>query len=295
MKKIPIVFAFDDNLILQAGVCFSSLLDHAHSDTFYEIYVLYCDLLENNQNLLKKLNARYDNFSLKFIDCSREFFGGFETRGITKSTYLRLWIPKLLNNYRKVLYFDVDIIFRTDLTKLYEWDIGEACFAGVKSPEIRQKYSRSKGWGSDYINAGMLIINNERISEDDVEKACSLAINDCFKFQDQDIINNVFSGRIYSRIPRTFNFTPSVYKTKLKSNLSDNDIGEPDVIHYVGAKPWNASVFLGEYWWSVYINSIWYENTFYHKYCRSSRKLPPIQVILRYLLKSLFSRKNQLV
>lgn len=41
MSKIPIVFCFDDNLLMPAGVCLTSLLEHANPDTFYDIFILH--------------------------------------------------------------------------------------------------------------------------------------------------------------------------------------------------------------------------------------------------------------
>ena len=37
MKKVPIVFAFDENLILPAEICICSLLENAKASTFYDI------------------------------------------------------------------------------------------------------------------------------------------------------------------------------------------------------------------------------------------------------------------
>lgn len=41
MNTVPIVFAFDNNLILPACVCISSLMMHAREDTFYDIFILH--------------------------------------------------------------------------------------------------------------------------------------------------------------------------------------------------------------------------------------------------------------
>ena len=38
MNVVPIVFAFDNNLILPACVCISSLLVNAKCDTFYDVF-----------------------------------------------------------------------------------------------------------------------------------------------------------------------------------------------------------------------------------------------------------------
>ena len=41
MNVVPIVFAFDNNLILPACVCISSLMMNAKEDTFYDIFILH--------------------------------------------------------------------------------------------------------------------------------------------------------------------------------------------------------------------------------------------------------------
>lgn len=51
MNTIPIVFAFDNNLILPACVCISSLLMNAKENTFYDIFILY-----SSDTPLKKRN-----------------------------------------------------------------------------------------------------------------------------------------------------------------------------------------------------------------------------------------------
>ena len=42
MKKniVPIAFAFDNNLVMPACICISSLLMNARPDTFYDIFIL---------------------------------------------------------------------------------------------------------------------------------------------------------------------------------------------------------------------------------------------------------------
>ena len=40
MKTVPIAFAFDNNLVLPACICISSLLMNAKEETFYDIFIL---------------------------------------------------------------------------------------------------------------------------------------------------------------------------------------------------------------------------------------------------------------
>ncbi|MBX2859240.1 MAG: glycosyltransferase family 8 protein [Cellvibrionaceae bacterium] len=295
MNSIPICFAFDNNLVTPAAICLSSLLRNAAKTTFYEIKILFINLSKNNQNYLKGIFDHYSNYSLDFIDCRQYFSKGYETRRITSTAYLRLWIPQLLGNYDKIIYCDVDIIFKNDLTPLYKWNIENHCFAGVKSPKDRQKYSNKQGWGRNYINSGVLLINNQAIEKPAIEKACKLAATANYKFQDQDIINQVFSSKILSNLPAEFNYTPSKLRKHLlkhskisKGNIqSSSELPAISIIHYAGAKPWEKPVLLGEYWWREYIDSQCFNLQFYLDYCLSSQRVPSLKVSSRKFLKSL--------
>ena len=40
MKTVPILFTFDDKLVMPACVCWTSLMENAAPDTFYDIFGL---------------------------------------------------------------------------------------------------------------------------------------------------------------------------------------------------------------------------------------------------------------
>ena len=132
MNIIPIVFAFDNNLILPACVSISSLLMSAKQDTFYDIFILHsgAELLE--QEAINKLCLFYSNFKITYVLVTNEFEDAYEVRGITKATYYRLLIPQLITQYDKIIYSDVDVIFRSDLSDVYKLDIENeyGCYKG---------------------------------------------------------------------------------------------------------------------------------------------------------------------
>ena len=59
MNTVPIVFAFDHNLVFPACVCLSSLMMNAKETTFYDIFILY---------------PASDEFERKDIDKVQEFY-----------------------------------------------------------------------------------------------------------------------------------------------------------------------------------------------------------------------------
>ena len=68
MNRIPIVFAFDSNFEMPAGVCLTSLLENAAQDTFYEIFVLHGRDTDFSGSKLNRLPEIYKNCSLTFKD-----------------------------------------------------------------------------------------------------------------------------------------------------------------------------------------------------------------------------------
>ena len=54
MVNIPVVFCFDERIVLGASVAIKSLLDCAKDTTTYEVKIFHSDLsLENQKNITK--------------------------------------------------------------------------------------------------------------------------------------------------------------------------------------------------------------------------------------------------
>lgn len=301
MRKTPIVFAYDNNWTIQAGVAINSLLSKANLDTFYEIFILYIDLLKENQNQIKRLLNIYKNCSIEFIDCSAHITKGFEIRGITSTAYLRLIIPRILPQYEKVIFSDVDIVIREDISHLIDHPMENMAIAGVKSPGGIQ-FAKDNGYDpKNYINSGILVINIPIIKDEQIEQALDYAINGNFYHQDQDIINKVFINQIDSKIPIKYIYSPNKVtmlargeKHRLQVCFSDkdiNDLGKDEgIVHYAGPKPWNELIPLGDYWWAAYRESIYFDPEVYVKFQAKYRTLPPLKEIINMLIRKLFNR-----
>ena len=277
MKKIPIVFCFDNNLEMPAGVCITSLLVNAETDTFYDIFILHSDKCTFLDSKLNELPARSGNCRITFRGVGQEFENAFETRGITVATYYRLLIPKIIPEYDKIIYSDVDVIFRNDLTHIYEsTDLTDYYMAGVVSINANveagyTKYVKSSGLNPlTYIYAGNLIINCKRLREDCiVPRFIEEANRTRYKFQDMDIINVVCKGRI-KRLPPVFCLSVAIdkYATYRIENpcytqQELEDAMQHGIIHYNGAKPWKQYCPHFDIWWEYYRKSICYDQLYY--------------------------------
>ncbi len=136
MNIVPIAFAFDNNLVLPACVCISSLMMNAKEDTFYDIFILHSVKESLRKEQLDLLPKYYPNCRVQYREVGDTFDYAFEIRGITTPAYYRLLIPELILEYDKVIYSDVDIVFRQDLSQLHKINLGDNLLAATKDMGI---------------------------------------------------------------------------------------------------------------------------------------------------------------
>lgn len=116
----------------------------------------------------------------------------------TPYTLLRLLADLVPDMPSKLLYLDIDMMIGDDISKLYNIDISDYEYAAVK-----EKYGC---WliRPDYINAGMLLLNMNKIQETCLlSKARERIKNKKMLFADQDAI--FWSTTKKLLLPRKFN------------------------------------------------------------------------------------------
>lgn len=275
MNTIPIAFTFDERLLLPSVVCITSLLENAGFDTFYDIYIIYPASCAFDRSNLSDLERIYPCCKMNFIPIEDEFLGAYEVRGITTTAYYRLLIPDLIPQYDKILYSDVDVIFRDDLKGFYSIDIGNNYFGAVDvavsiRPDIRKyvteilKLDYKKG----YFYSGNLIINCKEIKKDNlIDEFRRLSLNN-YLYQDMDIMNIACNGRIY-KVDLGFCLTNYLYSLVVNQRdlvervyTSEAIIYslERGIIHYNGAKPWSDTSMNSDVWWYYYRKSIVFDD-----------------------------------
>ena len=274
ISKVPIVFAFDNNLLLPAGVCIYSLLANARPETFYDIYILYPENDMFDSKYFDNLSPVFSNYTLSFIPVS-------EVRGVTKPTYYRLLIPEIFPQYDKVIYADVDIIFRQDLSSIYNAD----CSGYYIAATYDLCMNLDEGWrkyvdgnrelrGGEYIQAGFLIVNCEELRRDGMVDIFKEKARSKYKFQDQDILNICCSGRV-KILPWHYNMTDyAFYYLNVKPELLTDKYANSDIelakkvgnLHFNGHKPWQKYSVNFDIWWEYYRKSPFYNEKFYFDY-----------------------------
>lgn len=275
-KVIPVVFCFDKRILLGASVAIKSLIDCAKEDTTYDIRIFHSDLdIKNQKNIT--LLAENTRHSIAFHYINPEIFKGapHNKKSWTELVYYRLLVPEVLREYDKVIYSDVDVLFKGDLSELYNTNIDDYEFGAVRaeknSPDAigHQYFEQNK---KDYIFwSGLLLINCQRFREEDLlPKLLSNAgkYSSKLKFFDLDLLN-ITCEKMYALplkycVLQSLFYLPDYKSAKEYSYLNkvysdeeiQNSIKNVIIVHYAGkmGKPWRMKNPYPDY--SEYINKL---------------------------------------
>ena len=146
---------------------------------------------KNIENNVTKIDVT-DIYEKEFHKCLNE------SAYCTPYTLIRLFADMIPNMPDKLLYLDIDMMANGDISNLYNTNIEQYEYAAV-----REKYG-SKLIRSDYINAGMLLMNLKKIKETGLlEKARNKIKTTKLLFADQDAIywstsSKLLLSRIYN-------------------------------------------------------------------------------------------------
>lgn len=306
MNKIPIVFAFDENLKFPASICFSSLLQHSNGNTYYDIFILVSEKDSQDYGELDCLQTLSQNYRITYRSVGAFFDDSYEIRGITTPAYYRLLIPELIPEYDKILYSDVDVIFRDDLSNVYfNTDLDDYYIAGVDSiahmiPDLKEYYEQERKADSrGNIYSGNLIINSKKMREDGIVNKFREHVDKKYKFQDMDIINIVCKGKIKYLSP-SFCYTTYISdfavnnREALRTVWSEEEIQEAQdrgIVHYNGQKPWKGACINFDIWWEYYRKSPFYDAKYYYHFFENmlneQDRLPlikRIKILVRYFI-----------
>ena len=204
-----------------------------------------------------------DDFMPKAVDHRVEY--GFFAGGsnLSRAAYFRLYAARYLLDrfqFRRATYTDTDIVCRSDMTGMFELDMGEKLIA-VRiedySPEVINAAARNDLDPRAYFNSGVLVFKFDdprlsafideaiRISEEEPERLV---------FHDQCALNIAFRGEV-AMLPDRYNFF-------LRPSRERNGFIEDGVLlHYLDKpKPWDI-VFDRSYreeWrvWALVLGSI---------------------------------------
>ena len=305
MNVIPIAFAFDNNLTKPACICLASLLQNANSETFYDIFILHSEHDDLDKIEIDRIPILFKNCRITYRIIGDLFDKAFEIRGITTAAYYRLLIPEIIPEYDKILYSDVDVIFRSDLSDLYlNTDLDGFYFGGVDSlsnenPQLVNYYQKLGLSADGIIYSGNLLINSKKILADNMTSKFKELAKNKYTFQDMDVINIACRDKI-RYLPLEFCVTTYASEFKAKSpdtllkywNQVEIDRAfNAGIVHYNGQKPWKGMCINFDIWWEYYRKSPFFDEKFYFDFFNGKLNeldalplLKRIKILLRYFL-----------
>jgi len=244
MKNV--FFATNDRYAPHLCAAMASILTNSKADfVFYIFNQSLSDETKQNIRSLRSIRA----FEVEFVAVDSSAFKGFEV-GIAHLSIeicYRLLMPELKPDVSRAIYLDCDLIVAGDLQDLWNFELG-GNYCGAVMEDIRydrKTYKRLFGT-HPYFNSGVLLLNLDAIRRDfklgdflEIERAHRADM----KYQDQDVLNMAFGGRV-APLDARWNVTGGRIETLINTGadgLAGNDkiISSPYIIHYAGpVKPW---------------------------------------------------------
>lgn len=265
-QTIPIVFATDEHYAAYCGVAIFSLIENAHSDYLYKIYVFYDKISPENRWKLESLSTDYAQVRCICVHDEVAGLCAASYNHLTVASAYRLVISKVLSSYDKVIYLDADIVVNDDVAKLYQIDIGDSILGAVRGYYRKEENDFFRQYiintlkikEDNFFNAGILLVNNRECIKKKITERCFsiLSQRTDLAYYDQCALNIVCEGNVFF-LPPTWNYEwtflfPLTERTlSLHEKRAELAGGHLSIIHYDGAeKPWDmpGQILAGEFW-----------------------------------------------
>ena len=266
-NSVPIAMAADDNYTYPTIVSITSLLENSDSSTSYDIYIMTPGdfLEENKQKLLSLQEKNKDKCKINLINMKDNYknanVAGHGNTPLTTPAYYRLSLPSLLSEFDKVIWVDGDTLIFEDLTNLININMNGFYYKGfLDFPFPMDCFNFT---GDHYICSGVMLINLEKLRQDNMEKTFETFIkenNDKLVQHDQTVINVVCHENI-GALPAKYGifnwenneiehyFSKLVAKNKYTKEEVYDAHKNPAILHYVN-KPWTEKdVNRKSLWW----------------------------------------------
>lgn len=266
MKKIiPIFYACDDNFVKYTIISAKSLIENASNDYFYKIYILNTSVSEDMKEKAYTLNS--NKASIEFVDVSKyldEVASRLPIRDYySKTTYFRLFIAHMYENYDKAIYIDSDTIVLGDISKFYNHDLKDNYLGACQEQAMIQvdTYGRycEQVVGVDrnkFFNAGHILINCKEFRRQDIlsQFIDKLSEYNFVVTQDEDYLNLLCKDHVL--------WIDNSWNTEVFGTIKYKD-DEINMLHFImWSKPWHfPDAKYKEYFWHYAKMTCVYEET----------------------------------
>lgn len=267
MEPIAIVTISNDRFAVHLATMLFSLFENKESATSYQIYIIDGNISFHNKGQLNELLKGY-HVSPVYLNVDESLYVNCPAWGhVSQEAFYRISIPDLLQQIKKALYLDSDMIIKGDLSAL--WEMGQLkhyCLGAVEDPVDFAGVTLPPGY--KYFNSGVLLMNLEQWRKKKISSRVLQFIKDNpskIMWWDQDALNAILYDQWF---PLDYKWNYQVYRmAHLKI--------DPVIIHYnTHIKPWNGQTYLQEeyfyyrnrlQWQPSRRRAVYYSGTYYSK------------------------------
>lgn len=262
-NNIVVASNFNNNYVPAYSVLLQSILSHANTKYNYDFIVLSQDITNENKRILESM-IKIPNAHLRF--CNPALYLNsinlYVANAVyTNDMYVRVLIPYILANYKKVLVLDADMICKDDIANLYLTDLG-VCWAGAVKDVVYAGYLNGAQPGTleytkkilklknpyNYCNTGVILLDCEKIRDKFslVYLQNFISVHQ-YRIYEQDTLNVLLDTHFYflDRSWNLYTYTNDfVEKCVSLAPIIDNKAylaarKNPKCIHYAShPKPW---------------------------------------------------------
>lgn len=244
--SIHVALASDENYFRGLLTTVFSIIDYSSTPNRLRFYVLDGGISENSWIVLGNL-CKAHGAGLVRLTIDQTVFSDLQSwHGEGKMTYARLLLPELMPTIDTVIYSDVDILWRTDIRRLWELRDSAIALHYVKEPSPNSEFFRKEiDWlaqhrlsfdRKNYFCAGMLMFNLSSFRDNGFHKQALrlLAENGGnAPIVDQTALNCIFATRTDTRaLPPLWQTMSSDKRTLCKTTAV--------VLHFAGDCPWKS-------------------------------------------------------
>lgn len=259
---MDVLYTCDNKYVWLMGISAISMFENNKELDNLHVWLLGENISVENKGVLKKIGDKYNKeitvLDVPQLDIPEELVSA----RWPLSAFTRLYSGELLpKNLNKVLYLDCDTIIRGSLEELDNWDVSGKVVWGIKDC-VGKEYKKNIGLKADdlYINAGVLLMNLEKLRKIDISNRLSSYMakyEKIINYADQDVLNGTFrnyigvlppqynvmtTGAVYSYKNIQILRRPTNYYTEKELNTA---VTNPVLIHYTTnmliVRPWFAN------------------------------------------------------
>lgn len=252
-----------------AAVTIASILNNTKSKVHF--FVLYSELSQENidriNSVLKKtsgeesgdVSGKASNSSIDYISVNDKHLQNFNSNipYITSDTFSKILFPNIKHDIERVVYTDIDVVFRGDISELFNEDLDGhiiGAVEGISHSDGKDNIRLNIDKNHKYFQAGLLLIDCKKWREEKITSACFsiLRSNQKLRYGDQDLLNIVFASSYkYQKLHQKYCVIPfQLVETQSFSEDSREALRKPFIIHYAGGnKPWITSGPLENDFW----------------------------------------------